>query len=53
MTLDRVDHLWQKIQGQADALLITSPANVAYLSGFTGEGILLLSSGGEWRLITD
>jgi Xaa-Pro aminopeptidase len=32
---------------QATASLITKPENIRYLSGFTGEGVLLLENGGK------
>jgi len=36
-----------------DALLVTSPANVRYLSGFSGSSALLFVTGRETLLITD
>jgi Xaa-Pro aminopeptidase len=40
----RLKKLWQLISTDADAILITSPENVRYLSGFAGtEGTLLLT----------
>jgi len=40
-------------QRQADALLVTSPVDVRYLSGFTGEDSWLLVGKGKGWLITD
>ena len=37
----------------ADCLLVSSPPNVRYLSGFTGSNALLLVSEGETTLFTD
>ncbi|MBQ6538250.1 MAG: aminopeptidase P family protein [Eubacterium sp.] len=37
---------------KADAALITDPANMRYLTGFTGEGYVLLSSEGA-EIVTD
>ncbi|MEI6125561.1 MAG: aminopeptidase P family N-terminal domain-containing protein, partial [Pseudomonadota bacterium] len=40
----RVKKLWNLVSPQLDGLLITSPENVRYLSGFSGtEGTLLLT----------
>jgi Xaa-Pro aminopeptidase len=44
----------EKVKGRIDGLLITSPEDVAYLSGFTGEdSVLLIDRDGGGALITD
>lgn len=44
--LQRLDALQQKLaEEEVDALVVASPANVRYLSGFTGEGYLVLGKG--------
>ena len=52
---DRQNKLWQeinRIRNDISAFLITNPKNIYYISGFTGEGILI-SSPDKNFLITD
>ena len=41
------------VECKADALLVTSPANVRYLSGFTGSNGILLLTARETHFFTD
>ncbi|MBN2395091.1 MAG: aminopeptidase P family protein [Candidatus Atribacteria bacterium] len=55
MIEQRTKKLWEEIEKSGKELslfLVTNPKNVFYLSGFTGEGILL-STPGKNYLITD
>ncbi len=47
----RLQHLLEEVG--LDALIVFSPANIRYLSGFTGSNGLLLAHGAEAILITD
>lgn len=41
----RLDKLRERLAGeQCDGMLVSNPANVFYLSGFTGEGIILVTA---------
>jgi Xaa-Pro aminopeptidase len=53
MTVGRIEVLLKKARdGGADGVLVQDPASVRYLSGFSGEGCLLLTKGGR-TLLTD
>ena len=41
------------VKGRIDAVLISRPQDVGYLTGFTGDDSFLLTAGGWARLITD
>jgi Xaa-Pro aminopeptidase len=50
----RRDRLWQSTRHEGlGALLISSPINVSYLTGFSGESSYLLLSAGKALLISD
>lgn len=42
MSSDRRDAVLRRVREQADALLVTAPSNVRYLTGFTGSNAQLL-----------
>ncbi|MBE7035503.1 MAG: aminopeptidase P family protein [Ruminococcaceae bacterium] len=53
MYTTRINTLLSRLPNEADGVLITSPENLRYFSGFTGgEGALVLS-GQEKKLLTD
>jgi len=50
----RRERLWRRLtEGNLEALVVTSRANVRYLSGFTGSSGLLLFLAGRAVLVTD
>lgn len=58
--MERFDHCgrMKRLQGKVraaglDSFLVTDPANISYLSGFTGEDALILITPGEKFFITD
>ncbi|MGL6097705.1 MAG: aminopeptidase P family N-terminal domain-containing protein, partial [Fimbriiglobus sp.] len=53
ITQRRQDVLKACKQNGLDALLVTHPANVAYLSGFTGSSGYLICGGKQFTLVTD
>ena len=56
MTLfaDRRERLWSQVHGEGiDALLITNPLNVTYLTGFSGEATFLIASAEKMLLVSD
>lgn len=51
--LQRLEALQQMLEAEeVDALVVSSPANIRYLSGFTGEGYLVVGKG-ELLVATD
>jgi len=54
MNKERLSRLYRSLQEQGcDAYFVTSPANVRYLSGYTGDEAYLLAAPGKNWLITD
>jgi Xaa-Pro aminopeptidase len=51
--LPRLHQLQARIQKKADALLVSAPADIIYLSGFSGEGVLFLLPDQPGVIITD
>ncbi len=50
----RCDRLWHAARQEGlDALLLTSPVNVSYLTGFSGEASYLLLAAGRALLVSD
>jgi Xaa-Pro aminopeptidase len=50
----RRERLWQTaLSEQLDALLVTNPVNVTYLTGFSGDSSFLLLSGSRAILLSD
>src|SRR5580692_3446868 len=50
----RVDRLVQQMQSESlDAVLITNPLNVTYLTGFSGEASYLLVTARKTLLVSD
>jgi Xaa-Pro aminopeptidase len=52
--MERVKRLWERMkEAELDAVLVTNPVNVAYLSGFRGTMGHLLITGDQAWLLTD
>lgn len=49
----RENALWQLQRHQLDALIVSGPANIRYLTGFTGSSAMLVLAPGEAVLFTD
>jgi Xaa-Pro aminopeptidase len=49
----RAEHLRQRLDGVADALLVTRLVNIRYLTGFTGSAAMLLVLPDELVFVTD
>lgn len=50
---ERLERLHAKTQSRVDAMLVSAPADIMYLSGFSGEGVLFLLPEQPGTIITD